>query len=162
MQLAILERVQLIPASIDDVFAPFADAANLQAITPPWLHFRIISSLPIEMNEGAEISYWLRLHAIPVRWRTRIMVWEPPFRFVDQQEAGPFALWRHTHIFEAVEGGTLARDRVEYKIGFGPAGTLAHRLFVRSDLERIFEYRQAAILEMIPSSDASGPDLLLP
>jgi ligand-binding SRPBCC domain-containing protein len=156
MRTAVLERTQLIPAPIEAVFAPFAEAANLQAITPPWLHFRISSALPIEMKTGARIVYWLRLHGIPVRWRTRIVAWDPPHRFVDVQTSGPFTLWCHTHTFEEVAGGTLARDRVEYRIGFGVFGRLAHRLLVRHDLDRIFAYRQEAILDLIESPTSPG------
>jgi len=155
MPSAVLERSQFIPASIERVFAPFADAANLQAITPPWLHFRIISELPIEMRTGARIAYWLRLHGVPIRWRTRIVAWDPPHRFVDVQMSGPFALWCHTHTFEEVAGGTIARDRVDYRVGFGPFGKLAHRLLVRHDIEKIFDYRQEAILDLVDIP--SGP-----
>ena len=151
----VLERSQFIPAPIETVFAPFADAANLQAITPPWLHFRIISALPIEMRTGARIAYWLRLHGIPIRWRTRIVAWDPPHRFVDVQTSGPFALWCHTHTFEEVPGGTIARDRVDYRVGFGPIGKLALRLLVRRDIERIFDYRQEAIFDLVDLP--SGP-----
>lgn len=158
MHTAVLEREQFIPAPVEAVFAPFADAANLQAITPPWLHFRIVSSLPITMQTGARIVYWLRLHGVPVRWRTRIVAWNPPHDFVDVQTSGPFALWCHRHTFEAVPGGTIARDRVEYRIGFGPIGKLVHRLFVQRDLDRIFAYRQEAILDLLETSPASGPD----
>jgi ligand-binding SRPBCC domain-containing protein len=155
MRSAVLERSQFIPAPIETVFAPFADAANLQAITPPWLHFRIISELPIKMRTGARIAYWLRLHGVPIRWRTRIVAWDPPHRFVDVQTSGPFALWCHTHTFEEVPGGTIARDRVDYRVGFGPIGTLVHRLLVRRDIERIFDYRQEAILQLVDLP--SGP-----
>ena len=145
----LLEREQFFPQSVEEVFEPFSRAENLQAITPPWLHFRIISELPIEMDVGALIEYRLRFHGVPVRWRTEIEVWEPPHRFVDLALKSPFALWHHTHEFEAVEGGTLARDRVRYRVGFGPLGEAAHGLVVARDLERIFDYRREAIHRLI-------------
>jgi ligand-binding SRPBCC domain-containing protein len=145
----VLEREQFFPLPIERVFAPFADAANLQAITPPWLHFRIISELPIEMREGAVIEYRLRFHGVPVRWRTVIESWDPPHRFTDVQERGPFALWHHTHTFETVQGGTVARDRVRYRVGFGPLGDVARALFVGRDLERIFDFRYDAVQELV-------------
>lgn len=145
----VLEREQFFPHPIDGVFAPFADAGNLEAITPPWLHFRIISELPIAMKPGAIIEYRLRFHGVPVRWRTVIETWDPPHRFTDVQQRGPFALWHHTHTFERVEGGTLARDRVRYRVGFGPFGEIAHTLFVGRDLERIFDFRREAVLELV-------------
>lgn len=145
----VFEREQFIAAPVERVFAPFADAANLQAITPPWLHFRIISTPPIAMREGAVIEYWLRLHGVPVRWRTVIVEWDPPHRFVDVQQRGPFALWRHTHTFASAHGGTMVRDQVRYRVGKGPLGALAHRLFVGHDLERIFAYRRGAVLDLV-------------
>lgn len=145
----VLEREQFFPLPIETVFEPFSDAGNLQEITPPWLHFRITSQLPIEMREGAIIEYKLRVHAIPVSWRTVIESWEPPHRFTDVQERGPYKLWHHTHTFEEVDGGTMARDIVRYRIGYGPLGDAAHSLFVENDLKKIFDYRQEAALRLI-------------
>ncbi|MEJ7876548.1 MAG: SRPBCC family protein [Solirubrobacterales bacterium] len=145
----LLAREQFFPYPVEEVFEPFSRAENLQALTPPWLHFRITTKLPIEMREGALIEYRLRFHGVPVRWRTEIEVWEPPHRFVDLALKSPFALWHHTHTFEAVEGGTVARDRVRYRVGFGPAGEAAHGLLVGRDLERIFDFRRRAIEDLI-------------
>ncbi len=152
----LLERKQRVQAPLESAFDIYSDASNLQAITPPWLHFRITSELPIEMREGALISYRLRLHAIPVRWTTRIELWEPPHRFVDLQLSGPYALWHHTHEFERDGESTVIRDRVRYRIGYGPAGALALRVFVRRDLERIFDYRQDATAELIAGATSEG------
>lgn len=124
------------------VFPFFADAMNLQMITPPWLHFEVTTPHPITMQAGCLIDYKLRLHYVPIRWRTEISVWEPPFRFVDRQLRGPYSLWVHEHTFVEVEGGTLVRDQVEYQSMGGP---LVHALFVRSDLIKIFEFRRTAL-----------------
>jgi ligand-binding SRPBCC domain-containing protein len=145
----ILERTQRIELPTDEVFGLFADAFNLERITPPWLRFRVVTPGPIEMGDGTLLEYRLRLHGIPVRWRTRIATWEPPTRFVDEQISGPYAVWHHTHEFEPDGGATVIRDRVRYRIGFGPLGSLALRLFVRRDVERIFDYRREAMLELI-------------
>jgi ligand-binding SRPBCC domain-containing protein len=147
-------RELFLPYPIEQVFAPFADAANLQVITPPWLHFRIISELPIEMREGAVIEYWLRLHGAPIRWRTVIAHWDPPYRFIDLQSSGPFALWHHTHTFETVEGGTIMRDRVIYRVGFGPIGGIANALLVQRDVRRIFDFREQATIALVEGIDA--------
>ena len=142
----LLEREQLLPGSPEDVFEFFADAFNLEAITPPWLGFRVITPRPIAMGEGTLIEYRLRLHRVPVRWLTRIEVWEPPLRFVDVQLRGPYRAWHHTHSFEPAQGGgTLIRDVVRYALPLGPLGGLAHRAFVRRDLARIFDYRHAEV-----------------
>ena len=146
----ILERQQSLPRPPEAVFPFFGDALNLEAITPPWLGFRVVTPEPIAMAPGALIEYRLRLRGVPIRWRTTIAVWDPPHRFVDVQLSGPYRMWHHTHDFEPPPGGgTLMRDTVRYALPFGPLGELAHRLLVRRDLERIFDFRQAAVLHKV-------------
>jgi len=146
----ILEREQRLPGAPEEVFAFFADARNLEAITPPLLCFRVVTPAPIVMGEGTLIRYELRVRRVPVRWLTEITQWEPPRRFVDEQLKGPYALWHHTHSFEALDdGGTLMRDVVRYRVGFGPLGTLANRLVVRRDVEAIFDFRAQQVPALI-------------
>lgn len=157
--LLLIDRAQLAPLPLDEAFAFYADVANLQTITPPWLRFRILTPSPIVVGEGTLIDYRLALHGVPIRWRTRIERWEPARCFVDRQIQGPFALWEHTHTFEEQPGGTLIRDRVEYRMPFGALGRLAHRLLIGRDLERIFDYRRTAVTELLGSSRWPGrPD----
>lgn len=127
---------------IEDVFAFFADAGNLERLTPPWLRFEILTPRPIAMRVGALIDYRLRVRGLPLRWRSEITAWEPPYRFVDEQRRGPYRLWIHEHTFETVDGGTRVRDRVEYA---APGGWIVQRLFVGPDLKRIFDYRTEAL-----------------
>ena len=143
---ALLTR-QRLPIPPEQMFPFFADAHNLERITPPFLRFRVLTPPPIAMVEGTLIEYRLRLHGLPIRWLTRIAVWEPPHRFVDEQLQGPYRLWRHEHTFEPDgAGGTLARDHVEYQIRGGEAlGSVANRLLVARDLERIFSYRACTL-----------------
>ena len=146
-----IAREQLLPLPPDDAFGFFADAFNLAAITPPWLGFRVVTPRPVEMSAGTLIEYRLRLHGVPVRWLTRIEEWEPPRRFVDVQVRGPYRHWRHTHSFERAEdGGTVMRDEVRYVLPLGRLGSLAGTLFVRRDLERIFDYRREAVARALP------------
>lgn len=144
-----LIREQILPGAPEEVFAFFAEAANLEAITPPWLGFRIVTPQPIAMAEGTRIEYRLRLHGIPLRWLTAIEVWQPAGprpRFVDRQVRGPYALWHHTHEFEpAGEGRTLMRDVVRYALPLGPFGELARWALVRGDLAAIFDHRFRAV-----------------
>lgn len=142
----VLETEQWLPRGNGEVFSLFADAFQLEAITPPWLHFQVLTPRPISMVSGTTIDYRLRLHRIPVKWRSEISVWEPPFRFVDRQLLGPYRLWHHQHTFAEQYGGTLVKDRVEYAV---PGGPLVHRLFVRRDLERIFAYRRQRLAELL-------------
>lgn len=131
-----------LPAEREKVFPFFADARNLEVITPPWLHFHILTPGEIPMRAGALIDYRLRIHGLPVRWRTEITAWNPPHGFVDEQRRGPYRLWRHTHTFTPQAGGTLCHDRVDYAV---PGGALVNRLLVRRDVERIFAYRAEAL-----------------
>ena len=131
-----------LPLPPEELFPFFADAANLNAITPPWLHFKEVTRGPIEMRAGAMIDYKLRVRGLPLRWRTRINLWEPPHRFVDEQVRGPYRLWIHEHTFEARDGGTLARDEVWYAV---PLDFLTPARWVRPDVERIFAYRERAL-----------------
>lgn len=124
---------------IEQVFEFFADAQQLERITPPWLNFKILTPMPVEIQQGSLLDYRIKLHQIPIRWRTEICVWEPPFRFVDQQLRGPYKRWYHEHTFKEVDGKTLVIDDVHY---IPRGGRLLHRLMVRPDLERIFAYRQ--------------------
>ena len=133
-----------LPRPPREVFPFFADARNLEFITPPWLKFEVLTPGRIVMRSGARIDYRLKVHGFPLRWRTEITEWEPPVRFVDTQLRGPYRLWHHTHTFEAKDGGTLCRDRVRYRV---PGGELVHRLIVRRDVERIFRYRQEKLAE---------------
>lgn len=137
-----LRREQRLPGSPEEVFAFFADARNLESITPPLLAFRMLTPDPIVMAAGTLLRYRLRVRGVPVSWLSEIKEWDPPHRFVDEQLEGPYALWHHTHTFEPDgSGGTVMRDEVRYALPLGGLGELAHRLLVRGDLERIFDYR---------------------
>ncbi len=145
MKVHVLERSQRLPGSPEEVFGFFADAHNLEAITPPFLGFQVVTPKPIDMHEGTLIEYRLKLHGVRLRWRTRIDVWEPGVRFVDRQLQGPYRLWHHTHTFEPDGGDTLMRDVVRYALPLGPLGEVARVALVRRDLDRIFDFRHAEI-----------------
>jgi ligand-binding SRPBCC domain-containing protein len=143
-----LERELVVPRPITEVFDFFARAENLERITPPWLRFRVLTPGPIAMGSGTLIDYRLRLHGLPLRWRSRIEIWEAERRFVDQQVHGPYRHWRHLHEFAPVGQGTRVRDRVEYALPLGWLGQLGMPL-VRRDLARIFDYRGAAVARLL-------------
>jgi len=152
-----LSRTQLVGRPLPEVFAFFSDASNLEPLTPRFLHFRCLTPMPIAMRAGARIDYQLSLFGVPVRWRTRITDWQPGKRFVDEQESGPYALWRHTHEFEARGTSTLVRDVVDYREPFGPVGIVAQVLFVRRTLDRIFDFRRDAISRLLDHPCAGQP-----
>ena len=139
-----LDREIIVPASLDETFGFFADAANLQRLTPPWLHFSILTPMPVQMQVGLEIEYRISLYGIPLPWRSRIDVWQPGVSFVDRQLIGPYRWWRHVHRFQAVPGGTRVIDRVHY---LPRVGWLSGAL-VRRDIRRIFDYRHATLREI--------------
>jgi ligand-binding SRPBCC domain-containing protein len=145
-----LEAAQFVAEQRGRVFELFADAFQLEALTPPWMKFSVRTPRPIQMREGARINYRLRLRGVPIRWQSRIEVWEPPQRFVDVQTRGPYRLWRHQHLFEVAPGGTICRDIVDYVV---PGGWLVDRLFVREDVRRIFEFRQRKLREIFAPAE---------
>src|SRR6478609_9068833 len=147
----VLERETSLPAPRERVFAFFADARNLERLTPPSLSFEILTPGEIRMGAGTTIDYRLRLSGLPVRWRTVMERWEPPFRFVDVQQRGPYAVWRHTHTFDETSDGTRMRDRVDYALPFGPVGRLIHRLLVARRLDHIFAFRERTVRELFAS-----------
>jgi hypothetical protein len=134
-----------VDAQIERVFPFFADARNLNLLTPPWLDFVILTPLPIDMKVGTLIDYRLRIHRMPLGWKTRISAWEPPHRFVDEQIRGPYRLWRHEHAFSGHDGETVCRDTVDYAVA---GGELVHRLLVKRDVDRIFGYRSRKMVEI--------------
>ncbi len=148
----LLQTQQHLPLPPAEVFPFFADAANLERITPPELQFHIITPGPIRMQMGTLIEYRLRLCGVPFRWLTRISLWHPPHQFVDEQLWGPYRQWVHTHHFAPLTGGTLMTDRVVYQLPFFPLGELAFPL-VRLQLQRIFAYRRQTIARLL----ANGP-----
>jgi ligand-binding SRPBCC domain-containing protein len=140
-----LEAGQWLPRPVSGVFPFFADAANLDGLTPPWLRFEVLTLRPVEMRIGVRIDYRLRLHGLPLRWQSEITAWQPPFRFADEQRRGPYRAWIHEHTFMEQDGSTLIRDHVRYRV---PGGWLADRLFVRRDVAKIFAYRQQKLAEV--------------
>jgi ligand-binding SRPBCC domain-containing protein len=143
-----LQCRQHLPAPREEVFAFFANAHALEEITPPWLRFHVLTPAPIEMRAGTLIDYRLKLHGIPIGWRSEISVWEPPHRFVDEMRRGPYRSWHHLHTFTAADGGTLVEDVVDYGV---PGGALIHRWLVGRDLRRIFEFRREKLATIFAS-----------
>ncbi len=151
-----LRRRQWIPRPIDEVFAFFSNARNLEEITPSWLGFRILTPGPIRIAGGTRIRYRLRLHGVPVGWETGIRRWKPPSCFVDVQLEGPYQLWHHTHRFEPKNGGTLMTDIVRYRLPLGIVGRIVHRFKVRRDVEWIFDYRAQRIQEVLRAASVEA------
>ena len=152
MKTSVYESSIWLPRPLDEVFAFFSDASNLEVITPPWLSFSVVTPAPIEMQPGTLIDYRLRFRGIPLRWRSEITTWDPPHGFADAQVKGPYRQWFHEHTFAEQDGGTLAGDRVEYAVW---GGALANALVVRRDVERIFDYRRQTLTAMFGSGDDS-------
>jgi ligand-binding SRPBCC domain-containing protein len=142
MKIRTLERTQIVQRPLDETFRFFCDARNLKRLTPAFLQFKFLATPPAVMHPGTVIDYQIRLYGLPVHWRTRIEVVQAPNKFVDVQEKGPYALWRHSHNFTDIGGrATEMKDRVEYAMPLGPLGEIAYYLFVARSLQRIFEFR---------------------
>jgi ligand-binding SRPBCC domain-containing protein len=146
------ERRQFIPRPLAEVFVFFSQAENLAKITPPSLKFRILTPLPITIEQGSLIDYRMSLLGVPFHWRTLIERFEPPACFSDVQARGPYRFWRHTHEFFEQDGGTLMVDHVEYSLHLGPIGSLANALLVRRQLDHIFNYRYRTITALLSES----------
>jgi ligand-binding SRPBCC domain-containing protein len=160
MKVFTLSREQVLPGRPEAVFPFFADARNLEAITPPLLRFEVVTPGEIPMRVGTLIQYRLTLRGIGVSWLTSIQEWDPPWRFVDVQVRGPYALWHHTHEFSAAHDGkaTVMRDTVRYAIGFGPVGALVARAFVHKDVASIFDFRRDAVVPALAALAAFSAD----
>lgn len=143
-----LKQEVLVPRPLAEVFAFFSKAENLNELTPGDVRFAMVTPTPIQMRVGLTIDYRLRIRGVPLTWQSEILEWQPPHRFVDEQRRGPYAYFRHEHRFVEVEGGTLVVDELSYALPLGPLGVLAHGLFVRRDIERIFAYREKRMREI--------------
>jgi len=145
----ILTRKLTLDLPRGEVFDFFADAGNLERITPTELNFKIISPQPIDIRKGALIEYQLKLRGLPLTWKTEISVWNPPFEFVDRALKSPYRQWIHRHTFTEIEKNkTLIEDEVRYRLPLEPFGDLAH-FFVRKELNYIFDFRQKAVAEIL-------------
>ncbi len=141
----------------EEVFPFFSNAENLERLTPSQIGFQILTPTPIEMKPGALIDYRLRLFGVPVNWKTRISVWNPPHEFVDEQLQGPYREWVHTHRFQEEGGTTRMTDEVRYRLPLSPLGEVAYP-FVRFQVGRIFAYRERALREVFPDpGQGAGP-----
>ncbi len=142
---------QWLPLPLEETFAFFSEADNLERITPPFLRFRIVTPTPITMEPGALIDYQLRVRGFPIRWRTEITEWDPPHSFTDVQLRGPYQKWVHRHDFRSENDGTLVVDTVNYLV---PGGALINRLMVGPEVKRIFDFRRVKIDELLIQSES--------
>lgn len=157
----ILTRNLTLDLPVEKVFEFFADAENLERITPPELNFRIITQQPFELKKGSLIDYKLKLRGFPITWQTVISEWNPPYAFTDEALKSPYKQWIHRHIFtENKDGGTDIEDEVRYRLPLEPFGDLMHR-FIRRELDYIFDYRQKSVAEILQSANQDNYHLYL-
>ena len=142
-----LVKEQLILASMTEVWEFISSPENLREITPEYMGFDITSkNLPKKMYPGMIISYRVKpLLGIPMTWVTEITQVVEKRYFVDEQRIGPYSFWHHQHIVEDTDKGVLMTDIVSYKPPMAFLGSMANKLFIRHQLERIFAYRENAL-----------------
>lgn len=157
-----IERRQRVARPLEEVFAFFANAENLDLLTPPWLRFRVLTPSPITMGHGARIEYAIRWRGLPLGWVTQIEEWVSDERFVDVQVRGPYRMWRHTHSFTRAGEGTVIEDVVNYALPLGALGRLAHALLVKRDVERIFDHRALCVSLLFQARQADAGARLEP
>lgn len=151
VSLKTLKRYQtevVIPRPVKEVWPFFADAHNLEKITPPWLNFKVLSQSTQKIQEGTTFEYKLRVKGFPVKWKSKIINWIDEKQFMDIQLEGPYSRWEHLHTFEPTEGGTLMKDTVDYELPFGALGRIAAGWMVDKDVKTIFEYRKKVIVDI--------------
>jgi ligand-binding SRPBCC domain-containing protein len=145
----ILKRSLTLDLSREEIFKFFADASNLERITPPELNFHIITPQTVRIKKGTIIDYKLRLRGMPMKWQTLISTWNPPYEFVDEALISPYKQWIHRHTFTLLpNGGTQIEDEVRYRLPIEPFGDLMH-FFVRRELDYIFDFRQLKVGEIL-------------
>lgn len=145
MPIYTFQSEQFLDQPLDRVFNFFKKPENLDSVTPKNLGFKILTPSPILMKKGAEIDYTIWLYGFPMKWKTIITEYDPPHSFTDSQVKGPYKTWIHTHRFASQGDGTLMTDDLKYEIPLGPLGVIAHVLFVKREVEKIFEYRKKVI-----------------
>lgn len=159
MKVYTLKRRQHLPHTLEEVFPFFQRPENLSRLTPDNLHFQILTPSPVAMHTGAIIDYVITISGTEVHWTTMITEYEPPYRFVDVQLRGPYAFWHHTHLFEAAdEGGVWMTDEVRYALPFDWIGELVHLLWVKKQLERIFDFRAHVVKGFLGEASLAGPE----
>lgn len=149
MKIYTLHREQFLPISMQEAWAFFSTPNNLPKITPKDMGFTMVSGMSEEeIYKGQLIEYRVSpLLGIKLKWVTEIGEVQAPYKFVDTQLKGPYALWEHTHTFKEVKGGVMMYDDLRYAIPFGVLGLLAHSIIVKGKLEDIFNFRAQTLKE---------------
>ncbi len=147
MALYQLRFTQKIPANLETIWDFISSPINLKDITPDYMGFEITNGIGDEtMYPGMIISY--KVHpvlGIPITWVTEITHVSPNQFFVDEQRIGPYKIWHHQHHLKKIEGGVMMTDIISYQPPFGILGTIANTVFIKKQLQEIFEYRFQAI-----------------
>jgi ligand-binding SRPBCC domain-containing protein len=147
-----LERLQILPISVQEAWDFFSNPGNLVQITPPGMDFRITSPPATGTYAGQIITYTVRpLLRVAVNWTTEITHVDRPHFFVDEQRFGPYRFWHHQHRFRAVEGGVEMHDLVHYLLFHEQLAGLINRLLVAPRLRRIFDYRSEKLKDLFPT-----------
>ena len=144
-----LKTIQNLPISVEKAWDFLSDPGNLKTITPDYMGFKILEGAEEKMYAGQIIKYIITpVLGLPLRWVTEITQVEDQKYFVDEQRFGPYSLWHHKHFIKAIPGGVEMIDIVDYKLPLGMLGRIAHPLFVKRQLNQIFNYRYNKLVEL--------------
>lgn len=154
-RLTVIERSVAIAAPPEAVFAFHDDPRNLARIMPPGVRVELLDV----RGSGVGRRVTLRMTQFLLLRRVIVVEFvrhEPPRELDDTQVEGPFAVWRQYREMIPTTGGTELRDRVEYRLPFGPLGRLVDLLLVRRRVERMFAWRQRVTRRLLEGRSGNG------
>lgn len=82
------------------------------------------------------VTWEARHLGVRQRLTSKITALERPLMFVDEMQRGAFKSFRHLHLFEAKDGGTLMKDEMTFVSPFGALGKVIDRIFLESYMRR--------------------------